>query len=128
MTMQTLLTKNAGTQLNGYLLHGLISIERGFIFTCMMLAAISAFLIDRKFFTAGIWSLLAAACAAIGLTHAYQLRGNDFDFLFVHARPVAGALAYRAGPIALGYGLMAAVFLAFGFYQRATGELPHVEH
>jgi AGZA family xanthine/uracil permease-like MFS transporter len=127
-TMQTVLEKNSATLLDGYLLHGLISMERGFIFTCMMLAAISAFLIDRKFFTAGIWSLVAAACAAVGLTHAYQLSGNVYDFLFVLSEPTAGALEYRAGPIALGYGLMAAVFLTFGVYQRAKGELPRVEH
>jgi AGZA family xanthine/uracil permease-like MFS transporter len=127
-TMQDLLAADAAVQLNGYLLHGLISLERGFIFTCMMLAAISAFLIDRKFFTAGIWTLIAAACAAIGLTHAYQLAGNAFDFLFLQAEPVAGALAYRAGPIALGYTLMAVVFFVFGALQRSRGELPRVDH
>ena len=128
VTMQKLLTDSLAVQLNGYLLHGLISIERGFIFTCMMLAAISAFLIDRKFFTAAVWTLAAAACAAIGLTHAYQLDGNSFDFLFVHVDAAPGVLAYRAVPIAIGYILMAAVFLAFGAYQRAKGELPRVEH
>jgi AGZA family xanthine/uracil permease-like MFS transporter len=127
-TMQDVLSSDMAAQLNGYLLHGLISIERGYIFTCMMLAAISAFLIDRKFFTAAVWAVCAAGCAAIGLTHAYQLSGNVFDFLFVQSTAPPGALAYRAGPIALGYALMALVFLAFGAYQRSHGELPRVDH
>lgn len=127
-TMQQVLSASPAAQLSGFLMHGMISIERGFIFTCMMLAAISAFLIDRKFFTAGMWTLVAAACALIGITHAYQLTGNDVQFLFVHAEPISGALAYRAGPIALGYALMAAVFFAFGVYQRSHGELGRMEH
>jgi AGZA family xanthine/uracil permease-like MFS transporter len=127
-TMQDLLTTDHAVQLNGYLLHGMISIERGYIFTCMMLAAISAFLIDRKFFTAGVWTLLSAGCAAVGLTHSYQLLGNVFDFLFVRATPLPGALVYRACPIAIGYLLMAGVFFAFGMHQRQRGELPRVEH
>ncbi|MBC8115171.1 MAG: NCS2 family permease, partial [Candidatus Saccharimonas sp.] len=96
-TMQELLTSVTSTgeptggisniEVNGFLLHGLISLERGYIFTCMILAAISAFLIDRKFFTAGVWSLIAAAFAAVGLTHAYQLSGNGVDFLFAFTQP-----------------------------------------
>ena len=43
-------------QLSGYGLHGLITLERGYIFTCMLLAALSAALIDRQFFAASIWS------------------------------------------------------------------------
>src|SRR5207302_10268903 len=42
----------ADTLVNGFLLHGLIVIERGYIFTCMILAAIAAFLVDRRFFRA----------------------------------------------------------------------------
>uniref|UniRef100_A0A7C4LLW2 NCS2 family permease n=1 Tax=Schlesneria paludicola TaxID=360056 RepID=A0A7C4LLW2_9PLAN len=127
-SMQDVLAANAGVDLNGYLLHGLLAIERGFIFTCMVLAALSAFLIDRKFFTAGIWTLLAAGSAAAGLTHAYQLKGNVFDFLFWHSEPVEGAIAHRAGTIALGYLLMALAFFAFGVYQRSRGELPRSDH
>ena len=35
----------------------------------------------------------AAAFAALGLAHAYQLKGNVVDFLFVFAQPAQGALA-----------------------------------
>ncbi|HUQ71794.1 MAG TPA: NCS2 family permease, partial [Planctomycetaceae bacterium] len=127
-TMQAVLEKNPNAELNGYLLHGLIVIDRGYIFTCMILAAISAFLIDRKFFTAGFWSLLAAGFAVLGLTHAYQLQGNIFDFLMLAADPLPGSRVFRADTVAAGYALMAAAFFAFGVYSRRQGHLPRVGH
>jgi AGZA family xanthine/uracil permease-like MFS transporter len=127
-TMQAVLDQNPNAELQGYLLHGLIVIDRGYIFTCMILAAISAFLIDRKFFTAGFWSLLAAGCAIAGLTHAYQLQGNIFDFLLWSATPPDGVRVYRADPVAVGYALMAAAFIAFGVYSRRHGHLQRVGH
>ncbi len=127
-TIQELLTGNLALELNGYLLHGLIIVERGYIFTCMILAAIAAFLIDRKFFTAAIWSMIAALFAAVGLTHAYQLRGNVVDFLFVTMKAPDGAMVFRAWPVAIGYALMAGLFLWFGVAQRREGTLPRVGH
>jgi adenine/guanine/hypoxanthine permease len=127
-TIQAVLDNDINQELNGYLLHGLIVIDRGYIFTCMMLAAISAFLIDRKFFTAGIWTVMAAAFAAIGLTHAYQLQGNVYDFLLLGTQPPDGARAFPATTVAVGYGLMAAAFFAFGVYSRSQSQLPRVSH
>jgi len=133
-TIQDVLTAKLSTEVNGFLLHGLIVMERGYIFTCMMLAAISAFLIDRKLYTAAIWSLIAAAFAGIGLTHAYQVfgaggvSGNMIDFLFLFSKPVEGAFSYRATGIAIGYLLFAAVFAAFGFYgARNTDRVPNTD-
>lgn len=137
-TMQQLLTRETtavgpiggitNVEVNGFLLHGLISLERGYIFTCMILAAISAFLIDRKFFTAGVWSLIGAVCAAIGLTHAYQLNGNGVDFLFAFTQPAATtALTYRSWNVALGYLLMAAAFFTFGASCKGQN-IPRIEH
>jgi AGZA family xanthine/uracil permease-like MFS transporter len=116
LTMQSALARNPNFDVNGFLLHGLLVMERGYIFTCMILAAIAAFLIDRKFYSAALWSLIAAAFAALGLTHAYQLKGNVVDFLFVFAEPAQGALAAHTFGIAVGYLLFAAVFAGFGWY------------
>ena len=137
-TMQELLTSLSSSgeptggitnvEVNGFLLHGLISLERGYIFTCMILAAISAFLIDRRFFTAGVWSLIGAAFAAIGLTHAYQLSGNGVDFLFAFTPPASTTvLTYRSWNVAIGYLLMSAAFFAFGAYFKGKN-IPHIEH
>ena len=123
-TVEPPFLKAQATEISGFLLHSLLVIERGYIFTCMILAAIAAFLIDRKFFSAGMWSLVAAAFTGLGLMHAYRVRGNDLDFqfnvewLFSGAMQPKEILVYRAGPIALGYLLFAVVFFAFGVYHR----------
>ncbi len=121
---QELLTSNPAQDVSGFLVHGLIIMERGYIFTCMILAAISALLIDRKFFAAATWSAVAAFCAGIGLTHAYQLSGNVVDYQFVFAPTAKGFLAFHSTGIAVGYLLFVIVFVAFGFYHRRN---PHLE-
>jgi AGZA family xanthine/uracil permease-like MFS transporter len=122
LTMQSALSGHPNVELSGFLLHGLLVLERGYIFTCMILAAICAFLIDRKFYSAAVWSLIAATFAALGLTHAYQVNGNVVDFLFIFADPRAGALATHTFGIAVGYLFFAAVFVAFGWYAAKHPE------
>jgi len=128
LTMQSALARNPNFDVNGFLLHGLLVMERGYIFTCMILAAIAAFLIDRKFYSAALWSLIAAAFAALGLTHAYQLKGNVVDFLFVFAEPAQGALAAHTFGIAVGYLLFAAVFASFGWWVARRPQTEQTEH
>ncbi len=117
-TVQQVLVNNLRFEVNGFLLHGMMIMERGYIFTCMILAAIAAFLVDRKFMTAGIWSLIGATAAFIGLTHAYQIQGNAFDYLFVFITPSKEALMYRANDIAIGYLLFALLFFGCGWFVR----------
>jgi len=117
-----------GTLVNGFLLHGLIVIERGYIFTCMILSAIAAFLVDRKFYSAGWWAVVAMIFTALGMMHAYQVDGNNIDFLFnidrliPVAAPAEGVVTYRAGDIAVGYGLLAVVCFAYGLYRSRVPE------
>ena len=51
----------------------MISLERGFIFTSTILAAIGVFLIEKQYVRAAFWSLAAAILAALGIIHAYDL-------------------------------------------------------
>lgn len=150
VTIQQALTTQAppflrglSSEVNGFLLHGLIVVERGYIFTCMILSAIAAFLIDRKFFSAAMWSLVACGFTALGLMHAYQVQGNNIDFLFNLDRlvallgleaalpipaPAEGLFTFRAGLIALGYLLLAGLFAGFGVYRRGKPDEPLVGH
>ncbi len=128
-TLQELLIADPSANVNDFLLHGMISLQQGYIFTCMILAAISAFLIDRKFYAAGAWSLIGALCAGIGLTHAYQLNGNIVDFLFAFAQPsLQTATTYRSWNTALGYLLMALAFFAFGRHFRGKETSERITH
>ena len=120
-TMQELLTANPLADLNGFWLHGLIVLERGYIFTCMIIAAVSALLIERRFYQAAAWSLVGTVVTLIGLAHSYQLVGNSLDYLLVGAKVQEGALAYRGYDIAIGYALMAVIFVVVGLYARSSG-------
>jgi adenine/guanine/hypoxanthine permease len=125
ITLQQVLTSTDpnNVQLAGYGLHGLITMERGYIFVCMMLAALSAALIDRKFFVASIWCALGVIATTIGLTHAYALSGNVVDYLMVWEQilPIDSML-YRAYDIAAGYLAMALIFLTLGFFFETNHE------
>jgi len=106
------------TMVNGFLIHGLNILERGYIFTCMILAAISAHLIDRRFYHAAGWAVAAAVLTFLGLMHAYQLSGNQVDYLLVFATPAEGAFAWRGYSLGIGYLLMAGVFTGIGYLRR----------
>ena len=123
-TVQQLLTANPAQDVNGFLVHGMLIMERGYIFTCMILAAISALLIDRKFYSAAVWSAVGAFCAGIGLTHAYQLKDNILDYQFVFAPTAPGFLTFHATGIAVGYVFFTIIFAGFGIYHRRN---PHLE-
>jgi AGZA family xanthine/uracil permease-like MFS transporter len=123
-TLQSLLTSNPDADVNGFLLHGLITIERGYIFTCMLLSAIAAWLIDRRFFRAAAWSVVAALLASLGLTHAYQLSGNNIDFLFLLSDAPADSLTFFPWGIAAGYLALAAVCALCGWRTMSDSALP----
>ena len=89
-------------------IHGMISLERGFIFTSMILASIGVFLIEREFFRAAFWSLAAALFAAIGIIHAYELTPGG----------VATRFSFFAAPeFVISYLLLFVLFLAVGWWE-----------
>jgi AGZA family xanthine/uracil permease-like MFS transporter len=106
-------------EVNGFLVHGLLLMERGYIFTCMILAATAACLIDRKFNAAAAWMAAAALFTGLGIMHAYQVyEGAAFDYLLRFAKPADGAFLYRADDIAIGYLLCCAFFLIMGQWAK----------
>jgi len=106
------------SEVSGFLIHGMNLLERGYIFTCMIVAAIAAFLIDRRFKAAAGWAVAGAVLTFTGLMHAYQLEGNQIGYLLLISSPDEGALAFRAYPVALGYLLMAGIFLLMARRER----------
>ena len=96
---------------NNLAIHGMISLERGFIFTSMILASISVFLIEKKFLLACIWSLGAAFLSFVGIIHAYELAPNGIVSVFG-----CGA----ASDFAIGYCSFAVLFIAIHFYMRGN--------
>lgn len=97
----------AGVPINGFL--GLVALERGFIFTSMILAAISVFLIEREFLKASLWSIAAMLLSFFGVIHAYRFLGNE----------TIGNVGWNTGgQFAFGYLCFGVIFLIFHFWQR----------
>ncbi len=102
-TLQQVLTENPGSEANGFLIGALISLERGYIFTCMILSALTACLIDCKFRAASVWAFLAALGTFTGLMHAFQLRGNVVDYYLLFDNPAPDVFRYSGIGIGIGY-------------------------
>ena len=90
-------------------IHGMISLERGFIFTSMILTAIGVFLIERKCFRAAYWSLAAAFFSTVGIIHAYELTPGGVTTRFG---------IWAAPEFAASYLLLFVLFLAVGWWER----------
>jgi len=88
---------------------GLISLERGFIFTSMILAAMTVCLIERYYRAAAVWAAVAAVISATGLMHGYTIAN--------------GAVMNAYGPshtwpFVTGYAGVAVVFFLLGMRER----------
>lgn len=95
-------------------LDGLMTLKAGFLFSATFIAAIAAFLADRRFLQAAVWAVVAAAFSLAGLMHAYTLT------------PAALREEIRPGfawPMALGYlGFGLVCLLAKKFARPLSGD------
>jgi len=82
----------------GVIYDGLLKLGQGAVLAGLLLGAIAAFMIDRRFYWAAGYSALAGLLATVGLIHGAEV---SLDFESVQLK------------IALGYFFMAAVCLAF---------------
>lgn len=88
---------------------GLISLERGFIFTSMVLAALTVSLVEKQYLTAAAWAFTAAVISATGLMHGYRIaKGSVVN---------AYGPSYT-WPFSLGYIIIAFIFTVLWFWQR----------
>ena len=87
-------------------IHGMISLERGFIFSSMILAAIGVALIEREFVKAASWSLAAALLSALGIIHAYKVTPGGITSHFG---------IFAAPEFVWAYLCLALLFFAVGF-------------
>jgi AGZA family xanthine/uracil permease-like MFS transporter len=84
----------------GLVYHGTILLGGGAILAGLVLGAIVAFIIDKKFIPAAIYCFIGAALGFIGLIHAEQVGWNV------------------GGQIALGYLFAGIILLGFGLIER----------
>jgi AGZA family xanthine/uracil permease-like MFS transporter len=84
----------------GQAIDGVFALEQGFIFTAMILSAMTVALIERQFIRAALWSAIAALLSLAGLMHSYSFIGTD----------TTGSFGTPAWPFALAYTLVALLF------------------
>jgi AGZA family xanthine/uracil permease-like MFS transporter len=77
-------------------IHGVFSLEQGFLFTSMLLSAATVGSIERKWSAAAAWCGLAAVISATGLMHSYQWTDADTVLRLTPAWPFAIAYAAMA--------------------------------
>ncbi|HEX5661699.1 MAG TPA: hypothetical protein VFX59_31125 [Polyangiales bacterium] len=80
-------------------IEGAFALEQGFVFSSVLLAAMTVAVIERRFARAAVWALVCAALSALGLMHAYAFTPGDTRLVLA-----------PAWPFVIGYGAMAAVF------------------
>ncbi|HAC62253.1 MAG TPA: permease [Cyanothece sp. UBA12306] len=66
-----------GFQASDIYIDGAFALEQGLIFSASILAAMTVYIIDKKFGIAACWSLGAAVLSWIGLLHSYQWTLGD---------------------------------------------------
>lgn len=82
-------------------IHGAFALEQGFIFSSMILAAVTVCVIERRFTTAAVWCSAAALLSIAGLMHSYAFTPGDTVLSLT-----------PAWPWAVGYSAMAIAFLS----------------
>jgi AGZA family xanthine/uracil permease-like MFS transporter len=82
-------------------IHGAFSLEQGFIFTAMLMAAATVAIIERRFFAASAWCGTAALLSAVGLMHSYQWKAFGTALQLTPAWPWAAGYAVMGGILLL---------------------------
>jgi AGZA family xanthine/uracil permease-like MFS transporter len=91
-------------------IHGAFALEQGFIFSAMILAAATVFVIEQRFIVAGAWCLAGAALSAVGLMHSYRFTPGDSVL----------AVGQPAWSWCAGYAAMSLCFLIVKFVAQPT--------
>jgi AGZA family xanthine/uracil permease-like MFS transporter len=89
----------AGFHASDVWIEGAFALEQGAIFSAMILAAATVYIIERHFLRAAAWLFAGAALSLLGLMHSYRLTTADSVLSLTPALPFAAAYAI-AGVIA----------------------------
>jgi adenine/guanine/hypoxanthine permease len=99
----------AGT---GNYIGGGFALEQGFIFTAMILSAVTVHLIEKNFVSAALWCLVAAALSGLGLMHSYSFVATD----------TVGSFGVPAFQYTVAYAAMAAIFLGARWFAVESAD------
>lgn len=95
-------------------IEGAFALEQGFIFSAMLLAAVTVEVIERRFLRAAAWCAACAALSASGLMHAYAFTPGDTRLVL---RP--------AWSFVIAYSIMAVIFASAKWLTRPDDSAAH---
>ena len=101
-------------KLSDTFIDGAFSLEQGFIFSAMILAGITVFIIEKDFRQAAFWSLGAALLSWVGLMHSYR---------WTLADTVINLGWGTGGSWAVGYCLLAILFFYAAWQSRGQSKI-----
>ena len=95
----------AGLAASDVWVEGAFALEQGFIFTSLVLAAVTVAIIDRRFASGARWCLAASVLSAVGLMHAYAWTPGDtvIAFLDLSSWSAAWSSLRATAPFSLAY-------------------------
>ncbi len=94
---------------------GILSLYQGFLLIAIILSAILAHVVDRKFVRAAVWSFIGAGLSCIGLIHAYELTPSGLH----------GSLQWMAAPwFVFAYATLGVLLLVMGKISKPLRAIP----
>jgi len=82
-------------------INGMIALSQGFIFTSMILSAMSVYVIEREYWKASLWAFSASIMSYFGIIHAYSLTSLGIGNKFGIGAATEFAVCYTAVAILL---------------------------
>jgi AGZA family xanthine/uracil permease-like MFS transporter len=108
---------------NNFFIDGGFALEQGFIYSAMILSAMTVLIIDGRFVSAALWSLSAASLSLVGLMHSWQFTPGDTVVSIPLLEALVNGRATALVPAweyALAYLLVAAMLVAARWLTRAA--------
>lgn len=94
-------------------IYGVIALERGFLLTSLVLAAMTVHIIERKFRLAALWCMIASLLSAIGLIHAFDWSSTGIDYKYLSIQSDPFKIEMAAPTFAMMYAIGALMLLSF---------------
>lgn len=103
-----------GFAAQSFYIHGVITLNQGFLITAMSFSAILVYIIEKDFFKAALWTVACSLFSAFGLIHAYDLSPGGILYKFG---------AFVCPELSLSYSFVAIVLFSLHLYQKNSEKL-----
>jgi len=104
-------TIDSFVSIRGFFADGMFALGQGYIYSCMVIAAVVYYVIEQRLVAAAAWSFIGLLLSLIGFTHSYEIVGNDV--ISKLAIPIPVWTKWTTG-----YAIMTLIFLSAPLFTR----------